>query len=81
MGCQCVHKLPATGKEFDASGNSIANNKEELAIVTPANDVFALLDPICEMLELVLFGWPSGITQNRPVRVTSKPANGEVSGH
>jgi hypothetical protein len=23
----------------------------------------------------------SGITQNRPVRVTSKPANGEVSGH
>jgi hypothetical protein len=24
---------------------------------------------------------PSGITQNRPVRVTSKPANGESSGH
>jgi hypothetical protein len=24
---------------------------------------------------------PSGITQNRPVRVTSKPANGEGSGH
>ena len=25
--------------------------------------------------------WTSGITQNRPVRVTSKPDNGEGSGH
>ena len=31
--------------------------------------------------DLGMLAFSSGITQNRPVRVTSKPANGEGSGH
>ena len=38
--------------------------------------VLKLLNEGCTMREIA-----SGITQNRPVRVTSKPDNGEGSGH